>query len=468
MKRLMKLQTVFLFIVFSVLIVNRCASTRTAVDFYVPVNSNLHKENFSLALKAIEEAKQEGNYAEKDRVLYYLDKGITLYYMGKAQESIATLEKAEQSMEELFTKSISKAAASFVLNDNALDYFGEIYENLYVNIFKSINYIKLNKFDDAYVEVKRVNDKLRELDLKYGEMAQKMNESEEAKGKMKYESSKFYNDALADYLSYLIFRADGEEDDSRISFEKMKKAFEMQPQIYDYPFPEKIKYKKPLRRDDMRSFLNIVAFAGQAPYKYEVGGKITTYDDFIAVTDLGMPLNIPNIYWPGIESGYHFKFSFPALKIPPSRVDRILVFINGKKAGKMMLLENMGKIAEVTFKANQNMIILKTILRAVSKGLLAKEAKKQLRKGTKADGFAGFLMDMAVDLAVDATENADLRCWRTMPQFCYAAEYELPKGESYRVEVHFVDRNNQLISRKVMDNLKVGTKLNLVDAVSLN
>ena len=464
----MKLQAVLIVIVFTVLIVNRCASTRTSVDFYAPVKSNLYKENYALALKAIEEAKQEGEYAEKDRVLYYLDKGITLYYLGKADESNAALEKAEQAMEELFTKSVSKAAASFVLNDNALDYFGEIYENLYVNIFKSLNYIKLNKFDDAYVEVKRVNDKLRELDVKYGEMARNMNESEEAKGKMKYESSNFYNDALADYLSYLIFRADGEEDNSRISFEKMKKAFEMQPQVYDFPFPEQIKYKTPLRRDDMRAFLNVIAFAGQAPFKYEVGGKITTYDNSIAVTNLDMPLNIPNIYWPGIEKGYHFKFSFPALKIPPSRVDRILVFINGKKAGKLVLLENMGKIAEVTFKANQKMIILKTILRAVSKGLLAKEAKNQLHKSTKADGFAGFLMDMAVDLAVDATENADLRCWRTMPQFCYTAEYELPRGESYRVEVHFVDRNNQLISRKVLDNLNLSTKLNLVDAVSLN
>jgi len=468
MKRVVKFLAVFLFLIFTFIIINRCASTRTSVDFYTPVHTNLINENYSLALKTIEEAKQQGEYVEKDRVLYYLDKGITLYYMGKADESIATLEKAEQAMEELFTKSISKAAASFILNDNALDYFGEIYENLYVNIFKSLNYIKLNKFDDAYVEVKRVNDKLRELDVKYGEMAKGMNDNENAKGKIKYESSHFYNDALADYLSYLIFRADGEEDNSRISFDKMKQAFKTQPQIYDYPFPEQIKYKKPLRRDDMRSFLNIIAFTGQAPYKYEVGGKITTYDDFIAITDLGMPLNIPNIYWPGIKSGYHFKFSFPALRTPPSRVDRILVFINGEKAGKMPLLENMGKIAEATFKSNQNLIILKTILRTVSKGLIAAEAKKQLRKETKSDVFAGFLMDMAIDLAVDATENADLRCWRTMPQFCYASEYELPKGESYRIEIHFVDRNNQLISRKVMDNLELGTKLNLVDAVSLN
>ncbi|HGY56513.1 MAG TPA: hypothetical protein ENK44_12460 [Caldithrix abyssi] len=468
MKRYVRLVSIAFLVALIPVLVIRCASTRTSVDFYVPVQKNLLTENYAKAVEAIDAARKQGEYAEKDRVLYYLDKGITLYYMGKSAESITYLEKAEKAMEELFTKSISKAAVSFVLNDNALDYFGEIYENLYVNIFKALNFIKLNKFDGAYVEVKRVNDKLRELDVKYGEMARKMNESEEAKGKMEYKSINFYNDALADYLSYLIFRADGEEDNSRISFDKMQKAFEMQPHIYDYPFPKQIKLRKPVKRNDPNTYLNLIAFVGRAPFKYEVGGKITTYDDYISITDLEMPLNIPNIYWPGIGSGYHFKFSFPALTTPPSRVDRVLVFINGKKAGRMHLLEDMGKVAAVTFESNRDMIILKTILRTVAKGIVAAEAKKKLRKETKADGLAGFLMDMAVDIAVDATENADLRCWRTMPQFCYVAEYDMPKGEDYRVEVHFVDRNGQLISRKVEENYSLSGKLNLIDAVSLN
>jgi hypothetical protein len=458
MKQLLK-STIFFLLAFMLF---QCAHTRTNVDFFKPLRADLLKEDYSSAIKKIEKAKVEEEYAYKDRVLYFLDKGVVLYYSGNYEKSIQALEKADKAMEELFTKSISGAAASFLLNDNANDYFGEIYENLYVNVFKALSFIHLNKFDAAYVEIKRLNDKLRELEDKFGKYSESMNKSEKSNNQIKYEAAQFYNDALAGYLSYLIFRADNEYDNSRISFEKVKEAWETQPSIYDYGFPSNLTLKK----QASGPYLNILAFTGSAPEKYAVGGKITTYDDYIGISNVDEPLTLPKIHFPGLESGYHFKFSFPEIATPKSKISEIEVYVNGAKKTNLQVLEKMGNIAAYTFEANRNMIIAKTLIRTVVKGIATAEAKKELRKGTNANFFVGALMDAAIDAGVDATENADLRCWRTLPNKCYIGEIQLDKG-TYDIEIRFLDMTGNIVSRKIVPAYEVGNGLNLIDATSL-
>ncbi|MEJ2055582.1 MAG: hypothetical protein P8X42_16830 [Calditrichaceae bacterium] len=358
-------------ILIPLLIIIGCATVRTNVSFYKPILTDLKTENFSAAVKKIENAKVTNKYTKKDRVLFYLDKGVTQYYNGNYQQSNQDLHAAENYMEELFTKSISKAALSFLLNDNALDYFGEVYENIYVNIFKAINYINLNQFDDAYVEVNRVNDKLRELDLQYGDMIDNMNKSDDAKIKIENTSSDFKSDVLAHYLSYLIYRAEGETDDARISHEKMVQAWRSNPNIYDFSKPASVANEPKLRGN----YLNIIAFTGFAPYKKAVGGKITTYDDAIGISGLDMPINVPNVPFPGSKKGYHFKFAFPVIRTVSSNVNKIVVHVDGKKTCSLDLLEDMGKVAVETFNKRRQIIYIKTVVRTVLKGLASAKAK---------------------------------------------------------------------------------------------
>jgi len=441
-----------------------CASMKTNVDFYRPVMTDLVNSNFDAAAVKLAKAKDAGEYKEKDRVLYYLDNGSVLHYADEYVESNILLEDADQSMEELFTKSISNIATSYLLNDNALDYYGEVYENLYVNIFKALNYLKLNKFDDAYVEIKRVNDKLNELNIKYGEMVDELNDAENQEIKVEKHKINFYDDALAEYLSYLIFRTDHERDDARISFEKMVKAMDTQSAIYTFPKPSFIK-EGPKSRPG--SHLNVIAFTGNAPTKIAVGGTITTWDNFVTVTDVSGYKNGVSFPFPGVKSGYHFKFSFPMLQTPPSNVAKIKVLVNGKIIGEPELIEDLGNVAKHTFESHLNIIYIKTIIRTVAKGLAAAEAKKAIKKQTGANDLFGALINIATDLAVDATENADLRCWHTMPQKCYVAEYKLKPG-TYDISIHFLANNGQVIKKVDHRQFKIDTNsLNLVEAVAL-
>jgi hypothetical protein len=448
------------------LIIIGCASTRTSVNFYKPIMNDLKTENYSAAAIKIDKAKQKEDYTKKDRVLYYLDKGAVLHYQGEYKKSNECLEEAERAMEELFTKSISKSAASFLLNDNALDYYGEIYENLYVNVFKAINYLKLNKFDDAYVEIKRVNDKLRELDDKYSKMVEEMNKSDKAEVKIEKKTLKFYDDALAHYLSYLIFRAEGEYDNSRISNDKIKTAWKSQPDVYDFSMPSIIKNVKESQAQG-KYLLNVIAFTGRAPLKYSVGGKITTYDNFIGISNLSVPITAPNIPFPGVKPGYHFKFAFPQIRPQGSVITKIEVYVDNNKAGELELLEDMSKVAVNTFEMKKDIIYLKTIARTVVKGIAAAKAKKKIKKETGANPLFGALINIATDAAVDATENPDLRNWRTMPQNCYIGEFAVSPG-IHNIIVNFYNRNGLLVKKKSIANYEIKNNLNLINVVSLN
>ena len=101
------------------------------------------------------------------------------------------------------------------------------------------------------------------------------------------------------------------------------------------------------------------------------------------------------------------------------------------------------------------------------KGLAAVEAKKKLRKETKATGFWADVLDAAVDVSVDATENADLRCWRTLPKQCYIGEFETPVG-NHTLNLIFISKQGQVIDNQQWDYLEITQGLNLIDTALLN
>ncbi len=444
----------------SAILLTACAGSQKYVKYVRTVDKALQAGQYEKAAKKVDKARKLHLYSKHDKLLYYLDKGIIEHYAGHFQESNRFFDKAEQTMEKLFTHSVSQIAASFLWNDKIIDYWGEIYERLYVNVFKALNYSHLGNIEDALVEIRKVNIKLQEMDDKYGAALK------EATKKQKVEvddMAPFYSDVIAHYLSSLFYLAEQEEDESRISLNKLKEAWETQPTVYDFSMPELAR----LKHGNASNTIDIIAFTGTAPKKKATGGKITTYKDFIGISDLSQPVALPNIPFPGAKPGWHFKFAFPVIKVKPSRIREIQVYVDGKNSGSLSLLEDMGRVAEHTFEKHKNMIYLKTVLRTVTKGIAAAKAKKKIKKNAEADFLMGALIDMAVDAGVDASEQPDLRCWNTMPQKCYIGEVRLPKGK-HTVQVKFFDKHNGLVETQQRENVELSGTMNLLEFISLN
>ena len=444
-----------------------CSSVTTQKAFYEPIAAELRAHNFDAAVEKVEAARAAGKYKSKDRFLYYLDVGLANHYASRHEISNEKLTLAEDAADELFTRSVSRAAASMVLNDNVLEYAGEDYEILYANLIKTLNYIALDDFDDAFVEVKRANEKLDLLEQKYRRAAQKFNEGaqdDSVRVEIEYNASKvrFNNDAFARYLSMHMYAAEGKMDDARIDYDLLRRAFIEQPHIYDFDMPEVKYFSKG------KAILSFVALVGLSPVKEAINLRLRTDKDLnlvqVLYTDpkrkgseyghLAMP----------VSEDYYFKFSIPQIISRPSVINRVRVLIDLQPIGELWLIEDIAAVAKETFEAKKSLVYLRTVARAVAKGLAAHKLKKKADTG----GGEGWLKKLAVDIATDVSENADLRCSRLLPGKILIGDFEIEPG-TYHLTIEFLDKHGEIVGVTHIDDYRVlKNGLNLVHAFSLN
>ncbi len=438
-----KLTTLFIQGIIIFLLMISCASAKTQLSQYVGSVPLVRDGEYRQAAEIIENSK-ETKYKEKDRVLYYLDLGMLLHWAGEYEASNELLSNAEQAIEELFTKSVSKGIASAVLNDNALDYSGEDYEDIYLNVFKCLNYISLGDREAAQVEVRRVQIKLNILEDKYKKLIEEYNASEDSEGQLEARENRFHNDVLARYLSLLLYRAEGAEDDARIDLETIDEAWDTQAHLYDFKKPALPVLRYP---EEEKALVNVLSFSGLSPIKladtiFLSGGagimhvRMDDQDEAHADDVIGFH----SIAVSQATGGIHFKMQFPRLTSRSSSADRIIVKFDGKTMAKLSLLEDIEKIARDTFLLKQPLTIGRTIIRATVKNVVKEIGKAAIAEGLSDQGVGGavmsFLLGSAADLAVDSTENADLRISQFFPSSAKIAEIAVDPG-SYHVTVEY-------------------------------
>lgn len=437
-----------------------CSSLATKKGFYTPITAEVRAGRYQAALSGLEAARQGGKFAEKDRLLYYLDAGMLYHYAGAWDSSIARLHEAERAADELFTKSVSRGAASLLLNDNVLEYAGEDYEILYANLVKALDYLREEKYDDAFVEVRRANDKLQVLEQKYGDMAaryQRADSADTASTGLTYEAGKvrFNNDAFARYLSMHSYAAGGKLDDARIDHTALLDAFRSQPEVYPFPAPD-VRYNVA-----EGTLVSVVAMAGLCPTKEALNLRIRTDKDLDLVQVLYDGPDSADVEYghlpARISEDYYFKFSIPVLKDRPSPVDKVRVLANGRTLGELQLIEDVSLVARETFEAKRTLIYIKTVGRAVVKGLATHKLKKKADTG----GFAGWLKKAAIDVGSDLIENADLRSAQYLPGRIYVGDFEVPPGR-YDLVVQYLGNAGELLSERTLPASEVRSgRLNL-------
>lgn len=419
------------------LLCSGCASLSTQTKYYEQIRRDLRGGNTAAAITALERARQEGKFAEKDRFLYYFDSGLAYHFADSFAVSNRRLDLAEQAAGELFTKSISRAAASLVLNDNVLEYAGEDYEVLYANLFKALNYLALDNFEAAFVEIRRANLKLQQLEQKYFDAARTFRAAQatdSTRPMLAYDvkPSRFANSAFARYLSMHMYAAAGQWDDARIDHDLLAEAFATQPEVYNFPMPA-VDYQS-------TGFgqLSVVALIGSAPEKRDLKLRLRTDKqlDLIQILYDGATDDGP-VYgqFPApIAEDYYFKFAIPVMTPGATAVQRVRIVVDGEPIGELQLLEDISKVAAETFEAKKTLIYLRTVARALAKGLAAHELKAKIDK----DDVGSWLLKFAVDVGTDVLENADLRCSRLLPAKIYAGDFTLPPSH-YDVRAEFLD-----------------------------
>jgi hypothetical protein len=135
---------------------------------------------------------------DSDRLLYLMEYGSALQICKEYQKSNRIFLEADKLSEQIDYISASRVVGATLFNEEMIQYKGDIFEKLFINASAALNYLELQQYDEAFVEVRRINEKYNKFS---------------AEEKTSYELNSF-----AQYLAGLIYDNFGKYDDACISY----------------------------------------------------------------------------------------------------------------------------------------------------------------------------------------------------------------------------------------------------------
>ena len=409
------------------------------------VNAFLANKQYAQAEAYLETAKQT-QYGQRNMVLFYLDKGLVQHHAGKYKESDASLDLAEKRMDELYTKSVTKAAGMLVVNDTTMDYAGEPFERALTNVFRAMNWVMMGSNEEALVESRKVERFLTELGDKVG-------------GKLAYK-----DDAFARYLDALLYADAGKMDDARISYQAAQAAYEDYASLYGTTMP-KFEFEKTKAK---RGEIVFIHYNGVAPRKVVKTFQIAWGNALATVqsSDDAEAQNqkVKNALAAGF-TGNAITVAFPNYVQDPFQIASSEILIDGKPASQTQLAENISAIAQKNLEQRMAGIKARAIARATVKYILAETAAKaaaqlcdrQYSRGSWQNLLCkGATKGLSHGLAA-ASETADTRAWAVLPAQIRLARVKAEPG-AHEIGVIYKNAAGVMVSSQTFSGVMVADK----------
>ncbi|MCM2303133.1 MAG: hypothetical protein NDJ72_00405 [Elusimicrobia bacterium] len=411
------------------------------------VNGLIAARNYDGALARVEKAK-EGSYGKKNQVLYYLDLGAVQHDAGRFKDSDESLDKAERRMEELYTKSVTKAAGTLLLNDNTTEYAGERFERAMVNAYRALNYVFLSDLENALVEVRKLSRLLQE----YADTLQ---------GK----KTAYKEDAFAQFLASLLYEDDGRADDARIAREKSRAAYKLYASAYGLPSPS----LEPVGAKNGGELV-FLHYNGVAPRKVSKSFSVAWKDAAVALDasqdDEAEAARAKNAIRGGLL-GKSITVSYPDYVQDPFQIAGSAVEAAGVTA-PTELAQDLAAIARKDLAERQAVIRTRAIARATVKFVLAKAVSDEVSKKYGKNSWQHLLAQAGGAATSAATEGADTRAWATLPAQFRVARLRLPPG-THDVVVRYVGASGAELSSRTFEDVVIrkGRRTYLHDRTAL-
>lgn len=388
------------------------------------LNSMIAAADYGSARAEIERLKESG-YGRKNAVLYYLDLGMVQHDAGLYRDSDASFAASEDRMEELFTKSVSRRAAAFLLNDNTTEYAGEVFERALMNAIRALNYVFLGSSDDALVEARKVTAYLARF-------------NSFMEGKSGYRDS-----AFAQYLSGMLFEQTGADDDARICYAAAAEAYKWYGNDYGTPEPHfgGVPSYADLDRQGLGEVV-LLHYNGKAPMKVSRSFQVAWNEAITAVNQSGDEEAGSSGFRNALRAGLlgsAITVSYPEYVQDPYRITASRVNAGGFSADSQ-LMEDVSAIARRSLQDRNAAIKTRAIARAAIKYALAKAAADKVEK--RSGSGLGLLARMVTSAVSAASETADTRGWTTMPAQIRMARVAVPPGKR-DVTVTFTGRDGE-------------------------
>jgi hypothetical protein len=417
-------------------------SCAASIKHYPHINQCLLKQDYDSACKLVQKNKKE--YPKRNAALYYLDEGITFHLAGRYSESNESFSRAESIMDELYTKSLSKEAASFLISDNTVPYRGEDFEKAMVNLFMALNYATLGAWEDSLVEARKVDNKLLVINANYDEDKKNV----------------YKEDAFIRFLMGTLYEADGELNDAFISYRKAEEIYRVDylPNYGVRP-PEFLIENLITAAEGMGFYREMEEIQSKYPLVAcrnlsEKRGMVELF--LVHYNGIG-PEKVEDSFAIPMPDGYIMKMAYPRFVRKNFQISHAEVTLKNRQERPCarfptLLMEDIGAIARTNLDNRINRIKAKAIARATTKYLASKAAEKAATD--KKGQWAGLLVKVAANVASVATEQADIRHWRLLPAEIRVGRTLIPPGD-YSGEIDFVDDRGAIVGSKVIKPFSV-------------
>ena len=127
------------------------------------------------------------------------------------------------------------------------------------------------------------------------------------------------------------------------------------------------------------------------------------------------------------------------------------------------MLEDIGAVIQETFKARYSNILTKTYIRTIIKYAIA-DVAALIAIGDDNE-LGGFLVALAARVGADASEGADIRMARFLPDKAYIGGINLDPG-TYSVIINYYSGNNIIAAEHREATVNAGS-MNLLQTVKL-
>jgi hypothetical protein len=341
-------------------------------------------------------------YRDHDRVLFELERATLLHFHGDFGASTDAFHRAERHIERAYTQSVSRGLGSILVNDLQLAYDGEAYEDVYLNAFKSLNFLHRGDLDGALVEARRMTHKLGLVEARYRGLADVLSHADTTRAVAAGVASWTpggdapEHSAFGRFLTTALLAKQGDADGARIEHAKLRAALADQGRAAS-------EAAAPARLRDGAFNTLLVAFSGRGPTKRE--------------RRLHIHLDDPDL---------DFDIAVPVLDRPPSRVHRVRAVVGDTLTVAVPLVEDLQATAAAVYRAKEPIIRARAVARALIK-TAAREAGTRALEDRGHDELASVL-GFVGRVATVATERADTRAWQTLPGRVHAAALPLPPG----------------------------------------
>jgi len=394
-------------------------------------------------------------------VLALLQEGLLSYYVGDYPASTAAFGRADEKIDDQFTKSISREALAFLSNDQSRPYDGYPGEQSLLHVYAALAYLAEGDRQGALVEARAASTQLERLE--------QVREGHET----------YTRDAFAEWIAAMLYAEDDDANACLVSSRRALTAYEDAHQAWGQAVPQGFlddyarwadRFGFTQEREELvqrygergpgavrlgREQGEVVLLYGSGWVDHLIEAKISfpilesddysSHDEWATAISMRGPQGV-YVAPHNVKVKYWLSVAWPVRQHLQSEL-HVARLSSGVASAESEAVHDLSAIFGLTFDEGEGTRTVRTIIRGLAKYTAVEAIDDDEDTGRQ---VASFIANMFAS----GTEVADTRSWTMLPDRIHIARLRLPAGV-HNITVEVLDTQQRVAERLEFEAVRV-------------